>query len=94
MLKTCSVSAVGICLQPSLVCLQIGSHAGSERVAVALKDDNYSEDEMEKLLVDFLSHFKGPAHLGQDVGPFVIKHFGQSCRVSILDLEALSSHAT
>ena len=65
--------------------LQIGSHTGPKRVAVTLKDDTHSEDEMEKLLVDFLSGFKGPAHLGKDVGPFVIKHFGQSCRVSILD---------
>ena len=79
--------------QPGLVCLQIGSHTSQKKIAVAVGDGKLIEDEMEKSLVDFLSSLKRPAHFGQDVGPFMIKCFGQSCRVSFLDMGACSSHA-
>lgn len=78
------VSAAGIAFQPGSVRLQIANHTSQKKVAVALSDGKLIEDEMEKSLIDFLSSVKGPAHLGQDVGPFMLKHFGQSCRVSIL----------
>lgn len=48
---------------------------------MAIDDGKDTEDKMEEALVGFLSSLNRPAHLGKDVGRFLIERFGQSCRV-------------
>ncbi len=74
--------------------LQTGSHTSQKKLAVAIDDGKDTEDRMEEALVGFLSSLKRPAHLGQDVGPFLIERFGQSCRVGFSDWAAFSFCAT
>lgn len=62
--------------------MQSASNSADREAAVATTNGkDAEEDQMEKAVVAFLRKLRGPAHLGQDIGPFIIQKFGESRKV-------------
>ena len=68
-----------------LLWLQNGASANGKKTAVLTS--KHSDDVIEKALIEYLTELRRPAHLGADIGSFMIKRFGPDYeyRVSLPD---------